>query len=56
MDPKEPRKVPRPKLPKPRVPGRPPRVKPAGPRRKRKMMATGGVAGRLAKRGYGKAR
>jgi hypothetical protein len=56
MDPKEPRKVPRPKLPKPRVPGRPPRVKPAGPRRKRKMMATGGVAGRLAKRGYGRAR
>ena len=92
MDPKAPRQVPRPQLPKPRVPGRPPRVTPAGPRRKRRMMADGGFsgragiafsadnklrrglkrisdsdakfnrerkarkAGRLAKRGYGKAR
>ena len=49
-------RVPRPQLPKPRDPNKPRRVQPAGPRRKRRMMATGGVAGRLAQRGYGKAR
>ena len=67
-----PKRIPRPKLPKPKKPGeitrvpRPKLPKPSdfkGPRtvtpakRKRpKMMSTGGVAGRLAKRGYGKAR
>ena len=56
MDPNAPRRVPRPQLPKPRDPNKPRRVQPAGPRRKRRMMATGGVAGRLANRGYGKAR
>ena len=67
-----PRRVPRPKLPKPKKPGeitrvprpklpkpsdftKPKTVTPAN-RRKPRKMATGGVAGRLAKRGYGKAR
>ena len=67
-----PRRVPRPKLPKPKKPGeitRVPRPKLPKPsdfnkprtvtpakRKRPKMMSTGGVAGRLAKRGYGKAR
>ena len=67
-----PKRVPRPKLPKPKKPGeitRVPRPKLPQPsdftkpktmtpasRRKPRKMATGGVAGRLAKRGYGKAR
>ena len=67
-----PKRIPRPKLPKPKKPGeitRVPRPKLPKPsdftkpktmtpasRRKPRKMATGGVAGRLAKRGYGKAR
>jgi hypothetical protein len=67
-----PKRVPRPKLPKPKKPGeitRVPRPKLPKPsdftkpktmtpanRRKPRKMATGGVAGRLAQRGYGKAR
>jgi len=67
-----PKRIPRPKLPKPKKPGeitRVPRPKLPKPsdftkpktmtpasRRKTRKMATGGVAGRLAKRGYGKAR
>ena len=64
--------VPRPKLPKPKKPGeittvpRPklpklsdmnkPRTVTPAKRKKPRKMATGGVAGRLAQRGYGKAR
>ena len=48
-------RVPRPKLPKPSDFTRPKTMTPAS-RRKTRKMATGGVAGRLAKRGYGKAR
>jgi len=67
-----PRRVPRPKLPKPKKPGeitrvpRPklpklsdfnkPRIMTPAKRKKPRKMATGGVAGRLAQRGYGKAR
>jgi|TARA_R100000426_G_scaffold73829_1_gene51558 hypothetical protein len=48
-------RVPRPKLPKPSDFNKPRTVTPAK-RKRPKMMSTGGVAGRLAKRGYGKAR
>jgi len=48
-------RVPRPKLPKPSDFTRPKTMTPAS-RRKTRKMASGGVAGRLAKRGYGKAR
>ena len=67
-----PKRIPRPKLPKPKKPGeitsvpRPklpkpsdfnkPRTMTPAKRNKSRKMATGGVAGRLAKRGYGKAR
>ena len=67
-----PKRVPRPKLPKPKKPGEITRVpKPKLPkpsdftkpktmtpakRKKPRKMATGGVAGRLAQRGYGNAR
>jgi len=67
-----PKRIPRPKLPKPKKPGeitsvpRPklpkpsdfnkPRTMTPAKRNKPRKMATGGVAGRLAKRGYGKAR
>ena len=67
-----PKRIPRPKLPKPKKPGEITRVpKPKLPkpsdftkpktmtpakRKKPRKMATGGVAGRLAQRGYGKAR
>jgi len=55
MDPKAPRKVPRPKLPKPSDFNKP-RIMTPAKRKKPRKMATGGVAGRLAQRGYGKAR
>ena len=55
MDPKAPRKVPRPKLPKVSDFNKP-RIMTPAKRSKPRKMATGGVAGRLAKRGYGKAR
>ena len=48
-------RVPRPKLPKPSDFNKPRTVTPAK-RKKPRKMATGGVAGRLAQRGYGKAR
>ena len=67
-----PKRIPRPKLPKPKKPGeitrvpRPklpqpsdfnrPRTMTPAKRKKPRKMATGGVAGRLAQRGYGKAR
>ena len=54
-DPNKPNIIPRPKNPKPRDPNKP-RIMTPAKRKKTKMMATGGVAGRLAKRGYGKAR
>ena len=48
-------RIPRPKLPKPSDFNKPRTVTPAK-RKKPRKMATGGVAGRLAQRGYGKAR
>jgi hypothetical protein len=67
-----PKRIPRPKLPKPKKPGeitrvpRPklpkpsdftkPKIMTPAKRKKPTKMATGGVAGRLAQRGYGKAR
>ena len=55
MDPKAPRRVPRPKLPKLSDFNKP-RIMTPAKRKKPRKMATGGVAGRLAQRGYGKAR
>tara|TARA_R100001440_G_scaffold3769_2_gene8893 strand:+ start:135 stop:746 length:612 start_codon:yes stop_codon:yes gene_type:complete len=54
--PGEPNIVGKPKLPKPSDQNRPRKMKPLRRKNPRRKMATGGVAGRLAKRGYGKAR